>query len=325
MGDLQQKGETSYTKLQDLEELRTKIRIATSPEIQHVANSFAGNMLRVIDLGKLPGQMFLRGWVGNSIAAKRAANEGSIDWAGLDEVERAAQFEDVLRGHAKQSVEFYSSPIDLVGGRFPIEIEKYADFQNPSELTALMSAMIVGAWTAFEVLAEDLWVALLNARPRLGLVALNAELTAEDSPEKKREKRDVKYQLPVHVLQEYAYDLTNHMGDLLRTRWNFSKPEHTADAYNRVFKDLKAELGSVFNDKDIKGLAAIRNVVVHNAGIADSVFVALVENHPKLNGIATKQPVPVDGSLVVHFVQASANKSLELIVHINGWLSGHKE
>jgi hypothetical protein len=153
MGDLQKSSESKYTELEKLEVLRDQLKISTCPETQSVADAFRDNILRVIDLGKLPGQTFYRGWCACELNAKRMAEDNKIDWRNLNEHQVEDEKEELLGRVAKQWQDFYGLPADLVKTRFPIEIEKYADFRSSSELVAMFSAMIVGSWTAFNALA----------------------------------------------------------------------------------------------------------------------------------------------------------------------------
>src|SRR5262249_11862997 len=139
-----------------------------------------------------------------------------------------------------------------------------------------MSAMIIGSWTAFETLAGDLWEDCLNARPRLGIVALGAEPDSKDDEAKLEQKKRIKYNLPVWLLREFGYDLTRRMGTLLRGKWDFASRNSAADAYSKVFKDQM--LDQLFADDNLKWLAATRNAIVHNGSIADSEFTTLVKS-----------------------------------------------
>ena len=54
-------------------------------------------MLRVVDMGKLPGQMFLRGWGLVMVRAAKYADEVSaVDWKSLSEHQWAAQFDSIV-------------------------------------------------------------------------------------------------------------------------------------------------------------------------------------------------------------------------------------
>src|SRR5438045_2739662 len=74
-------------------------------------------------------------------------------------------------------------------------------------IESLFSGSVISSWTAFETLAADLWVACLNCRPRLGVIALNAEPDANDDEDKAEAKRRIKYDVPVFKLREWNFDL----------------------------------------------------------------------------------------------------------------------
>jgi hypothetical protein len=166
VGDLQKSSESKYTKLEQLESLRDQLASSASSETKRAADAFRDNILRVLDLGKLPGQTLYRGWYACELHAKRLADEIKIDWNTLSEDQAAVEREKYLKRIAMQWRDFYDLPPDMVRTRFPVEIEKYADFQETSELTALFSAMIIGAWTAFNAVALDLWEGAFDGLPQ---------------------------------------------------------------------------------------------------------------------------------------------------------------
>jgi hypothetical protein len=65
---------------------------------------------------------------------------------------------------------------------------------------AWLSAQVSGVWTAFEALAEEIWIAALNAHPK-GLAELNG--TKKGSGEDKK--------IDLLLLQRFGYDLSESM------------------------------------------------------------------------------------------------------------------
>jgi hypothetical protein len=165
VAELQKLIESKYTRLEQLEPLRNQLQISVGPAFSSAAGAFRDNITRVLDPGKLPGQTLYRGWFACELNAKRTAEDAMVDWKSLTDDQREIEKEALLVRIAKQWQDFYSLPLNLVKTRFPVEIEKYADFQISSELTALFSAMIVGSWTAFNALALDLWISAFDALP----------------------------------------------------------------------------------------------------------------------------------------------------------------
>ena len=103
-------------------------------------------------------------------------------------------------------------------------------------LRATMSMAMISAWTAFEVLAEDIWVAALNERPRLGFIALNVEPLQSDSEVEKERKRNEKVRFPAWMLQQPDFVIQKNMGTALAhmRKWDFARRDHAQDAYCRT-------------------------------------------------------------------------------------------
>src|SRR5882672_1705213 len=71
-------------------------------------------------------------------------------------------------------------------------------------MRALLASGVSAAWTAFECLASDLWIAALNERPQAGTRAL-AELPGDANDDLTRKS------ISVRLLQKYGLDLRNTM------------------------------------------------------------------------------------------------------------------
>jgi hypothetical protein len=251
--------------------------------------------------------------------------EQQIQLGELSDQERAIKLDEYLKRFIEQFSTLYGPPADLVGTQYPVEIEKLGKFLYQSELLALMSSMITGAWTSHEVLVADLWVTCLNRRPRLGFIAMNAEPEPGETDDIIERKGKVKFEVPARLLREWKNDLGNRMGSLLREKWAFSRRERAIDAYYKVFKQSKFLLEPILEDPGLRWVGATRNVIMHNAGIADIEFVTKVGGHPILKTIKEKDVILLDGNLVAEFVETAVHRSLALLTFVNDWLLTHKE
>jgi hypothetical protein len=91
---------------------------------------------------------------------------------------------------------------------------------------AVLSASIVGTWTAIEALAGDLWEAALNTEP---------EILAKLSGAKQTKEGDKKIDL--NYIHKYGYKLTQVMGTILRDRFRFITLEGIKEAYDAAFSE----------------------------------------------------------------------------------------
>lgn len=187
-------------------------------------------------------------------------------------------------------------------------------------IQSMLASTVIGSWTAFEVLAEDVWIACLNARVRLGFVACGAEPEADDDDETAEKKRKVKFQFPIWMLREPDFEVRRNMGTLLKDKWNFDRRNETSDAYLKVFKDSKNVIQAIFGDERLRWLSACRNAIVHDAGRMNRETAKLLKRHPILSSIPENEVIHLDGDLVADFVSIGIEKGVQLLDFANDWL-----
>jgi len=197
---------------------------------------------------------------------------------------------------------------------------------------AILIAQITGLWTAFEALAGDLWVAALNAHPNVlsdlsGKRSKSNKTRAEPEPtspdiEQERDEPDseaARYLLIMHLKQN-DYDLSQHMGHALRHRYNFTKLERTRDAYWEAFKKHRANVVDAIMDRSLDDLNALRNVIVHKAGIADREFLRDRPQHEAFKALAMNDRVPITGPIVQALAKPVVETCVKLILAVNQWI-----
>ena len=190
---------------------------------------------------------------------------------------------------------------------------------------AILSAQIIGIWTAFEALAEDLWVQCLNARPRLGFIALDAEPFEEDKEDDVKSKQNKRIPVPHWMLRDSKFDFSKSMGTLCREqkKWSFDRRDKACDAYCKVFAKDKELLAGLFNNNEIKLVAAVRNNLVHNAGIVDEAFQTLASVHPQFCNLEIGKNLPLTGDNVSVMTVVAVEKGMLLIDFIDNWLKSN--
>jgi hypothetical protein len=181
----------------------------------------------------------------------------------------------------------------------------------------LLSSATSGAWTAFECVATDAWVAAVNARP------MQLWKKAWDAPgaEGQAEGLDGK-SVPVGLPAKYGFDLRGHLGDLLKTRFDFTSVSGIEKAYRDtlgVSEAMKRSLDSV----TLRGLEVIRNVVVHRGGVVDQAFKDRVRKFEAQEGVeyAVGSPLPLDGRVVSKLVAAALEAGCDLLRFVDDWLA----
>jgi hypothetical protein len=189
-----------------------------------------------------------------------------------------------------------------------------------------MIAAVTAAYTAFEVVAADAWKVCVNARPRLGFVALNVEPSAGDDEEGLARKQRTRIPVPAWMLRSPDFDIRTRMGDLLYAmkKWDFGNRWETRDAYVKLFPESKSQIDAIFKNESLRFLAAIRNAVVHNASYADLEFVKLVKRHPTLNAVTVGERIPVDGEMLGPIAASGFEQGKALLLFVDEWLTSNK-
>jgi hypothetical protein len=190
-------------------------------------------------------------------------------------------------------------------------------------ILSVYHALLIGAWTAFETMASDLWEQCLNQFPKLAFIAMDAEVDPDDDEAEIERKRRIKFSLPNSFVQEQGLNLENKMGGLLRQRWDFQRLASIEDAYLKVFQDSKQDIERIFENLSLECLSAVRNIIVHKAGIADEKFTWQVKKHTTLKAVAKGEFVPIDGILVKELVSASIDQGRALLDFVDKWLKNH--
>jgi hypothetical protein len=112
------------------------------------------------------------------------------------------------------------------------------------------------------------------------------------------------------------------MALLLKKKWDFASKNEARDAYVKTFgKSESANLKTIFDDPALKHLCALRNVIVHNAGVADPEFTKLVEQHSELSLIQPGQPVPITTALCREFVEVGLASGVRLLKFVDTWMT----
>lgn len=184
-------------------------------------------------------------------------------------------------------------------------------------IEAILIAQITGAWTAFEVLAGDLWEQSLNTSPSLAI--LDGRVPGNTQP---KGQRDDARQVSVVDLRRNKFNVSDKMGAILRVKFSFTKLESAREAYFRAFHDPAVRVA--IDDPCFTVLAKLRNVIVHKAAFADKEFFEEFKAHPLFSGKITEgKKIPIDGVLVRKVIAPAMTATITLIQAVDDWLSKH--
>lgn len=121
---------------------------------------------------------------------------------------------------------------------------------------------VVLCWGAFEVLARDSFVALLNHRPQL------VGLLLKDPVSKRRFEVG---RVSIETLATHGFDLSGKMGTLLGEQQDLSDIYSIKAVYEALCPTDEA-LRSAMSEPDLRVLSQRRNLIVHRRGIIDELY-----------------------------------------------------
>lgn len=263
-------------------------------ELKNVAMSYLENINRIRCLALTP-----------AVIAAHAEAKGRDE-----EIEQ----EHLMQGAA--AVEHYHWNIPAVG----------------SGMQSLFSAVIIGAWTAFESLATDLWIEAVNLRPKsLGLRALRTCRRQRAAPElDATQQKAAKPRIPtvtVEMLDKYDFDLKGRIGYVLwyEREFDFNTLKAIQQSYKLVFgKDCESWFVDDLYQKQLPLLEAHRHVFVHRGGKVDQFFIDRVEHIPSLALLSKGTPIHIESDVAKGYVQLATDCSTLLLNKVDVWLQTNK-
>lgn len=269
--------------------------------LRPVAEAFARNMDRVYSLSVLPMELcFWAARFAEVYVFARASAGLPVDAVEADArpdltAERLRLWREIQVGflplpEARQTV------LGEGGHMLQHFISRQNAYLGPG-LEAVLSAMILDAWTAFEALAGDLWVAAVNTGPKevfLRVIKQQTDRTEGDPTEAGQAKT-----IPLKTLAEFGFDLRGRAGELLvrQKKVDFLSLNATVSAYRAAFgSDAPAVFGV---HPDLYITEALRNLFAHRGGVMDQKARSQLRKLPDLAATEIGEPVRLSGPLVL--------------------------
>lgn len=179
-------------------------------------------------------------------------------------------------------------------------------------LQAALKSQLLGIWTAYEILASDLWITTLNLRP---------DLVTRWKPENKNDEKSI----PLWRLNQWGFDLRHCMGKVLKElgKADFSSQNTTEKAYRKIFGEHGENL---FANQQLGLLEAVRNLLAHRAGKIDSGFINAMKglSHP-FGQLEIDTELEFTGEITRDLSSAAVNQGIKLIRFVDGWLTNVAE
>jgi hypothetical protein len=280
-----------------------------TPALIAVVAAYYQNTQRAIDLCAIPQEWFTLGGMVKSaeiVACLMKFGEPRYETASMDAPLELVS--DLI--HGKVRGPFSVRP----GGSLSSHFEDHAG-ELGATLDTLMTSQVLLIWAAFETMAGDLWEAAVNAHPQT-LARLGGKLGRD---------KDKGKTLPMHYLEQHGYNLEHVMGTVLRDhRFSFAKLDNIEKAYRSAFPDgSKPGSEEFWQDASLKAICALRNLIVHKAGVVDEDFLKTRGPHPQVAHLSLNERFTPDGLILQRVFREFVAFSEDLMQSVDNWVATH--
>jgi hypothetical protein len=152
-------------------------------------------------------------------------------------------------------------------------------------------------WGAFEVLARDLFIELLNRHP------VRIEMFLNNPSSRKRFGLD---KIDWTTLNNFGFDLSKNVGTIVTERIDLDDILTIKDAYSAIFPSA-IDLGKCLSDRRLWILFQKRNLIVHRRGIIDQQYIEKIGESIPIGSKLIVTPAEVEDYL---FATTSAGQAL---------------
>jgi hypothetical protein len=325
----------TYTFAYGLTEQR--VPVISTPSISEVYTVFIKNTARLKSMMVFPAH--IAQFAG---AIQRIGDVAEFEFAGTLTVgpqamppetksqvfERSMQ---LFQQYNNRIVEAYKDPIkrdDFLkdamerGAGIAVSIVRTPAAESAFEF-AFMS-YLTSAWTAFETMAGDLWEAALNEHP-IGLADLQGKKRDKKSsnPSSNNEVSENKKLVKLDLLRSHNWDTKNKMGTILKEKFAFTTLGGIREAYASAFHKDFDDIDTFIFNESLDRLSALRNVIVHKGGIADSEYVRRAKDFSALPQTKAGEKVILDGKMVADLIADVIVECAGLAQKVDMWLLNH--
>ncbi|WP_247830198.1 hypothetical protein [Bradyrhizobium sp. 200] len=207
---------------------------------------------------------------------------------------------------------------NLVAGMVAIELMG-ADPHTMGMLQASLMSYVTTSWTIIETMSGDLWEAALNAHPSslANLTGSHRRLKGgqinKSTPQIAKESKSV----PLDSISRHGFDVSNKMGTILRTKFDFASLDGIREAYACAFAERSAQIDRALTDTSLDALSAVRNVVVHRDAQADSEYVRRTKHLSSIPKAEIGQHILLDGGVVVRLLKPAISAANQLLIAVD--------
>lgn len=313
---------------------RRSVRDVKNEAVREAAEWFFTNLHRLDTMAVLPFMLVRHAVWGQQLVERAKADQFLQLITGTLPDEDKGRSDAILQSMAERMDEGVFPAAGRIDGLIDLLIGHQWHYVLEG-FHSLLSSQLLLAWTAYEALATDLWVAAVNSRPHsLGRNAWVAERKSTEGRSEPAENQSDPRTVSWDVLAGKDFDLSTSIGDVLweKRRFDFNSLEGLEAAYNCAFR-FSNKKGQTAVDPNVKVwfqgdgraelnvLHALRHVIVHRGGKADSRFLSRVVGVDAFRGLEVRDSIELNGSLVAECTTASIKCGARLLAGVDQWLT----
>jgi len=254
-----------------------------SPVLREVVRTFEENTTNVLGLAAFPVFAFTKG--------RESAHHISYLIKALKAVGNTSAYPmkgDLSKKLQEEASRLIAEEDDKIETQLAEEFETEIDMWTKipgvrSAVRALLLAVVSASWTTLETLLADMWGTILNRYPvSLGQRAFEAA-PSPDATDVLSGK-----QIQIGLLAKHGFDLRGCLGDILKSKFDFTSVSGIQKAYGAIFGESEA-LKKSTEVPELRELEVVRHLIVHKAGIIDDEY----KRRAKC-ALAVGAPLPID-------------------------------
>jgi hypothetical protein len=201
--------------------------------------------------------------------------------------------------------------------------------QIRSSLTSVMPSLIADAWTAFESLVRDLWIAAYDSLPpRFRLLDGSETRIASGSYVKMPNKRPAAKPSTL-VGRSRRPAVPGMTGTDVETLFKgfpgFASITRMRKSYGLLFSEvhrIKAtdQIDSVLSDHTLEFVSLLRHCIVHRGGMVDSIHDGKAKKIPGAPAYPIGHTLPLEGWNTKIFVNHIVSQAANLMAGVDRWV-----
>jgi hypothetical protein len=303
------------------------------PEVKKAATFYVANMRRVWLLYFSGTTAFAHGTLWGKfveIATRELTNQDDPD---LAEFALQLRIRDRAKElFAKESASHRMNPslLERFGELSLINFDAFtaaAGEAGQDVFRAIFTSMVIMAWSSYETLCGDLWIAAVDNRKSLAERVISVQ---PDSGGKTEPKAQESKKFDISDLATFDYDLRTKLGRFLKhtERVKFDRLQQIEKSYEWAFQEaIYHATRDNPHRKKLRALELTRNLWVHRAGLVDE----RLKRDWSSSGIKDIHLPPlgselvIDGSLAKDLIDSAIRSADTLIKSVDDWLCNNSD